>query len=122
MVVFPDRSGLTRSVDPEGPRSVRKTGSSNQGPNFLNAVEYIEPNDRRRGDADRLDGLMDSVSTTSGHLQIIRANADVCRPLANNRGCLQNNVGCGDRILSVNRGRNRRCLQVGRRMFAGRYT
>jgi hypothetical protein len=54
-------------------------------------------------------------------LQIIQANPDVCRLLAANLGCWLNNVGQEPRILSANPGRNRRCLQVGRRMFVGRY-
>jgi len=66
-------------------------------------------------------GLIGSVSTASSRLQIIPAKTDVCRLLANNQSCLQNNVGRRGRMLSANLGRNRRCLQVGRRMFAGHY-
>jgi hypothetical protein len=39
-----------------------------------------------------------------------------------NLGCWQNNVGQEPWILSDNPGRNRRCLQVGGRMFASRYS
>ena len=63
-----------------------------------------------------------SVAPAFARLQIIRAGPDVCRPLAGNPGCLQSNVGRGGLMLSVNPGREWRCLQVGARMFAGRYT
>jgi hypothetical protein len=55
-------------------------------------------------------------------LQIIWVGPDVCRLLADNLGCWQNNVGLRPRILSINLGRKSRCLQAEARMFAGRYT
>ena len=55
-------------------------------------------------------------------LQIIWARPDVCRLLAINLGCWQNNVGSRPPILSVNLGRKSGCLQAQRSMFAGRYS
>ena len=55
-------------------------------------------------------------------LQIIWASPVVCRLLADNLGCWQNNVGLRPPILSINLGRKSRCLQAGARMFAGRYS
>ena len=54
-------------------------------------------------------------------LQIIWAGADVCRLFAVNVGSFANNPGPGPPIFAVNSGRKLRCLQVGPRMFAGRY-
>ena len=55
-------------------------------------------------------------------LQIIWAGADVCRLFAVNVGSFANNPGPGPPLFAVNPGRKSRCLQVGPRMFAGRYT
>jgi len=55
-------------------------------------------------------------------LQTIWVGPDVCRLLAINLGCWQNNVGLRPPILSINLGRKLRCLQAGARMFAGRYS
>ena len=54
-------------------------------------------------------------------LQIIWAGADVCRLFAVNVGSFANNPGPGPPLFAVNPGRKSRCLQVGPRMFVGRY-
>jgi len=54
-------------------------------------------------------------------LQLIWFGADVCGLLAVNVGSFANNLGPGDPLFAVNLGRKSRCLQVGPRMFAGRY-
>jgi putative transposase len=64
---------------------------------------------------------MGPASPAFDRWQIIWAKADVCGLLSANLGCWQNNVGQEPWILSDNPGRNRRCLQVGGRMFASRY-